>query len=147
VTSLSARLGIAACALAVVLAGCAAPDEGTTGTGGGGDGTGGNDTSGGGVGAGGNVSVGQSVAVRDNVFEPSNITASAGSSVRFANFGQAEHTITLQKQGDTSSFFDQEVAPGASVTVTFDHAGSYELRCRYHSTGFDSGMVGRVTVS
>jgi plastocyanin len=86
------------------------------------------------------------VRVIDNDYDPRAIATETGGSVRFTNEGDAQHSVTLQKDGAASAFFDETIQPGQSVLVSFPEAGHYDLRCIYHSIDFDSGQVGDITV-
>jgi plastocyanin len=91
----------------------------------------------------GNVS---SVTIVDNAFQPSNITATAGSGLNFTNTGQNVHSVTIERGGPAASggvpFFDQDVNPGQSVLVPFPDPGTYYLHCKYHPE-----MTGNITVT
>jgi plastocyanin len=127
----------------------AGPGDGTTGPGPGnqsGPLVGGNATT-----PAGNASVGAGNAVQvtivDNAFQPDAISVPSGGAATFTNNGQAIHSVTIQKDGGLLEHFDQDVNPGQSVTVTFADDGVYKLRCKYHSTDYDSGPhIGRITV-
>lgn len=64
------------------------------------------------------------------------ITVPAGTTVTFANEDGAAHTVTEGTDGEAAvaAAFDEEVASGASVDVTFDEPGTYDVTCRFHST-------------
>lgn len=119
-------------AAALVLAGCAQQDGGGNGTG---DGDGG--------------PYGVS-ATGARTFDPGTVTVQVGETVRWTVTGDLAHTVTSYSVPDgASSFASGNLDPGDTFEVTFDAAGTYEYRCRYHSsgsgTGF-SGMVGTVVV-
>jgi plastocyanin len=46
----------------------------------------------------------------------------------------AAHTVTEGSDGTAAdgARFDEQVANGAEVTVTFDEAGTYEITCTLH---------------
>ena len=69
------------------------------------------------------------VGAVDFGFEPNDASVAAGGKVKFANKGQAPHTLTFDDvQLDTGS-----VAPGASAELTApDAPGSYSYRCTVH---------------
>ena len=73
----------------------------------------------------------------DNAFQPSTITAEAGSSLTVMNTGQAPHTFTVE-----GGEIDEEVEPGAETQVTIDlEAGEYPVVCEFHPE-----MTGTLTV-
>ncbi len=73
-------------------------------------------------------------------FEPGEITVSAGDTVTFTNHDTAPHTVTEGTNGNAAddARFDEEVAGGESVEVTFDEAGDYDVTCLFHA---DMNMV------
>lgn len=64
------------------------------------------------------------------------VTISAGESVTFTNDDGAPHTITEGTGGQTASnaCVDESIAGGASVTVTFNDPGDYDITCTIHSS-------------
>lgn len=79
----------------------------------------------------------QEISMVDNAFQPENITVEQGDTLVFVNDGDNSHTVTVPGLD-----VDQEVAPGESVTVEADEAGTYELVCRFH----EPVMTGTITV-
>ena len=69
------------------------------------------------------------VGAVDFGFEPNDASVAAGGKVKFANKGQASHTLTFDDvQLDTGN-----IAPGASAELTApDAPGSYSYRCTVH---------------
>lgn len=96
----------------------------------------------------GNATLGGSkeVQVLDNTFQPDNITVAVGATVQFTNLGQALHSATIENE-DGVQTHDQDVDPGESTQVAFAQPGTYKLRCKYHSSDFDNGQVGRIAVT
>lgn len=100
----------------------------------------------------GNTSAGagtiHDVHMVDTAYQPDNLQVNATDTVRFSNLGVSGHTVTLIKDGGLIDHADHEVAPGDNVSVTFAEPGVYKLRCKYHSTDYDTAgqMIGRVTV-
>jgi plastocyanin len=68
-------------------------------------------------------------------FDPTEITVSAGDTVTFMNHDSAAHTVTEGQNGNAAdgARFDDQVAGGASVEVTFDEAGDYDVTCLFHA--------------
>jgi plastocyanin len=62
------------------------------------------------------------------------ITVPAGTTVTFQNDDDAAHTVTEGTDGSPAdgAAFDEEVDGGASVEITFDEAGTYDVTCRFH---------------
>ena len=67
-------------------------------------------------------------------FTPGELTVSAGTTVRFTNPGEFPHTVTHGSDGRAAADaqFDDPLAPGASITITFDEPGTYEVTCKIH---------------
>jgi plastocyanin len=62
------------------------------------------------------------------------ITVPAGTTVTFQNDDDAAHTVTEGTDGSPAegAAFDEEVEGGASVEITFDEAGTFDVTCRFH---------------
>lgn len=74
-----------------------------------------------------------------SVFDPSEVTISAGQTVEWLNNDATEHTVTSYP--DASFTFDSaEVEPGDSYFLTFDAPGDYPYYCVIHGFGM-SGVV------
>lgn len=67
-------------------------------------------------------------------FSPGEITVSAGTTVRFTNPSDFPHTVTNGTGGRPAAdaAFDEPLGPGASITITFDEPGTYEVTCKFH---------------
>ncbi len=67
-------------------------------------------------------------------FSPSELTVAAGTTVTFVNNDTSPHTVTEGSDGEAAdgARFDEDVAAGEEVTVTFDEAGTYEITCTLH---------------
>jgi plastocyanin len=93
-----------------------------------------------GSGTGGSASVaGGSVAltVKDFEFDPSSLSvASGGSTITVTNEGTVVHSFTMD-DGSVS----QDIAPGASATVTVNVTADAGFHCKYHTQ-----MTGTLTV-
>jgi plastocyanin len=61
-------------------------------------------------------------------FDPQTVTVAAGATVKFTNSGAETHTVTA----DDGSFDAGTVDPGQTVTLKFDHAGSFGYHCSLH---------------
>jgi plastocyanin len=72
----------------------------------------------------------------DFAFEPATLTVPVGTTVTFVNMDPTEHTVTNGKDGKAvaNPAFDEKVASGDSVTVTFDKAGTFDVTCTLHPT-------------
>jgi plastocyanin len=69
------------------------------------------------------------VAVKDNDFEPRTITVAVGTTVRWINQGEHQHTVT-SASGEWDS---GKLEPRARYTQTFARPGTYQYHCRIHS--------------
>ena len=78
------------------------------------------------------------VAVRDDFFEPSVVTITVGSAVRWTNRGSHLHSTT-----SVDGYWNWALQPGASYGVRFLSAGTFDYRCQYHP---EQGTGGRVVV-
>ena len=77
------------------------------------------------------------------VFEPNEITISAGESVTFTNGDLPPHNMVVTDHPELSHS-DLAFVGGESFTVTFDEAGDYEFQCEPHA---GAGMKGVIHVS
>jgi len=110
-------------ALGFVLAACGGDDDGGGETGG---------ETGTETGAGGGA-----LTIEGFAFDPSTITVSGPTEITITNNDSAAHTFTL----DDGSV-DEEIAGGASATVTVDVSASTGFVCRFHPA-----MTGTVEVA
>ena len=80
-----------------------------------------------------------SVNMEPCAFVPTNVRVAPGTTVTFKNGSQEVHLLTGANQawGDR----EKELAPGASLSVTFDTPGVYAFSCALHR-----GMSGAVIV-
>lgn len=69
-------------------------------------------------------------------FDPTELSVSVGDTVRFINGDSAPHTVTEGTNGNAAdgARFDEQVAAGEWVEVTFDEAGDYDVTCLFHGT-------------
>ena len=77
------------------------------------------------------------VSIAGFAFDPATVTIQVGDSVTWTNTDSAAHTATA---GD-GSFDTGQLADGASETVTFDTAGTFDYICTIHPQ-----MAGSVVV-
>ena len=64
------------------------------------------------------------------------VTISAGEAVTFTNNDSFGHTVTEGTGGQATAdaCVDEPIAAGASVTVTFNEPGDYDITCTIHSS-------------
>ena len=64
------------------------------------------------------------------------VTISAGEAVTFTNNDSLPHTVTEGTSGQATdgACVDEPIAAGASVTVTFNEPGDYDITCTLHSS-------------
>ena len=72
-------------------------------------------------------------------FDPTSITASVGDTVTWTNNDSAQHTATVKSDPTCTT---ETLANGASGSIVFNVAGSYEFFCKIHPT-----MTGTIEVS
>ena len=77
------------------------------------------------------------------VFEPNDVTISAGDTVTFINGDLPPHNMVVEGFPELSHP-DLSFVGGESFTVTFDEAGDYEFQCEPHA---GAGMKGVIHVS
>lgn len=82
-------------------------------------------------------------------FSPSSVTIQAGTTVRWINDTNTAHTITPQNTSQSGVWQRQETSSqGVVFEHRFDVSGqTYRYRCEPHSSNFESGMVGVITVT
>jgi plastocyanin len=78
----------------------------------------------------------QTVALTGFAFQPATLQVKAGTQVAYQNKDQIAHTVTNGENGVAAAgaAFDQAVAVGATVTITFDKAGTVKVTCKVHPT-------------
>jgi plastocyanin len=79
---------------------------------------------------------GAPVVVQDFSFGPQTVTVAVGGVVTWTNLGQTNHTVTFDGGPDCG-----QLAPSATVSRTFDAAGSFAYHCAIHPS-----MKGTVVV-
>jgi plastocyanin len=78
----------------------------------------------------------EEVTVEGSQFVPGQLSISAGTVVTFVNLDAFAHTVTEGTAGQAAddAVADEMLDAGASVEVTFDEPGTYEITCRFHPT-------------
>ena len=77
------------------------------------------------------------VFIKDDLFSPSSITVSKGSSVTWTNKGSNTHTVT----SDDALFDSGDKTPGQTYTLVFDSIGTFPYHCMHHSVMHGSVKV------
>jgi plastocyanin len=77
------------------------------------------------------------VGVYDNRFSPQSINVQPGTTIRWVNYGQHNHTATAKN----GSWDSGDIKPGASYSATFKHPGTYYYYCRHHTQDRMQGIV------
>jgi plastocyanin len=80
-----------------------------------------------------------SAAMANIAFNPSAITASVGDVITWTNNDTAPHTATVKSDPTCTT---ENLAGGATGSIVFNTAGSYEFFCKIHPT-----MTGTIEVS
>ena len=77
---------------------------------------------------------GRNVTLTDNAFSEGELTIAVGDTVTFRNAGSNPHTVTEGTNGAEAegSSFNEQVAPGDEVEITFDEAGTFDVTCLFH---------------
>jgi plastocyanin len=83
----------------------------------------------------GGGATGETVTISGSTFGD-DITVAAGTTVTFVNEDSLGHTVTEGSDGQAvdEPRFDEDVAAGESVEVTFDEPGTYQVTCEIHPT-------------
>lgn len=82
-----------------------------------------------------------SVSVCDNFFAPASSPIAPGSAVTWTWRGSNQHNVTFEdRQGSSPT------QNSGTHSRTFSSAGTFRYRCTIHSTDFNMGMIGSVTV-
>jgi plastocyanin len=87
--------------------------------------------------AGSAVAANQAVTISGFAYSPSPVTVHVGDTVTWTNNDGATHTATA----DGGSFDTDNIANGASKSVTFSAAGTFAYHCRIHSAMHGSVVV------
>jgi plastocyanin len=77
------------------------------------------------------------IGAYDNRFSPQTINVQPGTTVRWENYGQHNHTITAKDD----SWDSGDIKPGATYSATFKHPGTYYYYCRHHTQDKMQGVV------
>jgi len=111
-------------ALALTAAGCSSSDDGGSSSA----------TAPASSGAGGGTAA---LTVKDFAFDPVSLSVTAGeTTITVTNEGAVEHSFTLDDES-----VSQDIAPGASETVTVNVSADAGFHCKYHTS-----MTGTLTV-
>jgi plastocyanin len=77
------------------------------------------------------------VGAYDNRFLPQTLNVQPGTTVRWVNYGQHNHTITA----DDDSWDSGDIKPGATYSATFRQPGIYYYYCRHHTQDKMQGTI------
>jgi plastocyanin len=80
------------------------------------------------------------VNIASFAFSPATVTAKVGDTITWTNSDSTGHTATVK--GHESDCTTPTLAKGATGSITFSQAGSYDFFCKIHPT-----MTGTITVS
>jgi len=72
------------------------------------------------------ASAAKSVEINHFAFHPPTLRVKRGGKVTFANSQNITHTAS------SASFDTKNIAPGSSVTVRFNHKGTFAYHCKIH---------------
>ena len=80
------------------------------------------------------------VTATDNEFEPTSMTAAAGTTLEVTNDGEAPHNFSVEGED-----IDVDIEPGSSQEVMLEglEAGSYQVLCKFHE---DAGMTATLDI-
>jgi plastocyanin len=70
-------------------------------------------------------------------FEPEVITVPAGTEVTWANHDQFTHSVRLLDDGNQVL----QMAPGESVSYTFETAGTHDYDCSFHPQDMQGSVI------
>ena len=76
------------------------------------------------------------VRIAEPDFIPELLTVAVGTEVTWVNDDSYEHTVTEGTDGDAveDPIVDEPIAAGATLSVTFDEPGTYDITCEIHPT-------------
>jgi len=77
------------------------------------------------------------IGAYDNRFTPQTINVQPGTTVRWVNYGQHNHTITAKDD----SWDSGDIKPGATYSATFKHPATYYYYCRHHTQDKMQGVI------
>ena len=83
------------------------------------------------------------VFLQNIAFNPATRTVAVGTTVQWVNQDGITHTVT--KDSGPGAAFDTNLSGGASFSVTFDSAGTYQYHCKIHGSP-GAGMHGTIVV-
>lgn len=73
------------------------------------------------------ASAAKSVDIAHFAFHPKSLTIGTGTTVRFTNSSKIAHTATRR-----GAFNTGHIAPGTTISVTFNHKGTFAYHCSIH---------------
>ncbi len=78
----------------------------------------------------------EEITVEGSQFVPGELRVAAGTVVAFVNLDSFAHTVTEGSGGQAADdpAVDEMLEADASVDVTLDEPGTYEITCRFHPT-------------
>ena len=79
------------------------------------------------------------INIQSMAFSPSNLSVTAGTTVKWTNNDGMTHTVT---SNDGASFDSGNLGAGSSFSHTFSAAGTFPYHCTIHSS-----MTGTITVT
>ena len=123
-----AALAASAAALAIALTGCGGDDDDGMSSSSGSDSTSAPKASGKST---------DKISIKDFLYEPADVSVSAGTEVTFTNEDSANHTAT----GNDGGFDTGTLGKGDSKAITIDEPGTYAYICSFHAF-----MKGQITV-
>jgi plastocyanin len=89
------------------------------------------------------VAVGEAeVELEDFQFHPKVLTVRVGTTVKFSNKDDADHTVT----SDTNLFDSGSLSKGEEFFFTFTEPGEYPYYCAPHGGPGGAGMSGKIVV-
>ena len=76
----------------------------------------------------------ETIRIDGSQFDPPELTISVGTEVSWVNADSFGHTVTEGTDGTPvdDPIIDEDIAQNATVSVTFDEPGTYEITCRIH---------------
>jgi plastocyanin len=82
------------------------------------------------------------ILIKGMAFSPASKTITAGTTIKWTNQDNINHTVTSGTPGSPSGLFDSgNIAPDGTFSYTFNQAGTFSFYCKIHSS-----MTGTITV-
>lgn len=74
------------------------------------------------------------VWMQNNMFNPTSLTVSAGTTVKWTNKDNVNHTVTSGTPSSPAGLFDSgNITASGTYSFTFSTAGTYQYYCRVHA--------------